>query len=67
MAIFFLDPNNLRANHTLNGAKCDEQCIGGCSHGQSHLKCFACKNVMDEMSDGTKNCIDKCPDEYLLV
>ena len=67
--IFFLqilDPRNLRVNNKKEKPKCDDQCIGGCS-GPSHLDCYACKNVMDEMSNGRKNCRINCPDGLLLV
>ena len=64
----FSDPQNLRVtvNHSLSEDTCNQQCIGGCN-GTSHLNCFACKRVMDQLSDGRKNCIEQCPDGLLLV
>ena len=64
----FSDPQNLRVtvNHSLSEDKCNQQCIGGCN-GTSHLNCFACRRVMDQLSDGRKNCIEQCPDGLLLV
>ena len=54
-----------------NEEDCDQQCIGGCHRGKDKLQCFACKNVMYEFSKNnnnhTKNCIDKCPEAFLLV
>ena len=65
----FSDPQNLRVtvNHSLSLTEtCNQQCIGGCN-GTSHLNCFACRRVMDQLSDGRKNCIEQCPDGLLLV
>ena len=64
----FSDPQNLRVtvNHSLSEKPCNQQCIGGCN-GTSHLNCFACRRVMDQLSDGRKNCIEQCPDGLLLV
>ena len=65
---YFSDPNNLKSP---NEEDCDQQCIGGCHRGKDKLQCFACKNVMYEFSKNnnnhTKNCIDKCPEAFLLV
>lgn len=60
------DPYNLRVSHDPALGRCDPQCIGGCN-GTTHLDCAACANVMDIMSSGRKNCINKCPDTLLLV
>ena len=66
--MFLSDPQNLRINHDPNKDKCDPQCIGGCSGTvPTHLECYACTHVMDEMSDGKKNCKDACPEPLLKV
>ena len=46
--------------------KCDNACIGGC-FGITQLHCYACTHVMDQMSDGRKNCIKNCPESLLKV
>ena len=65
---FLLDPMNLRAK---DGKECDSQCIGGCFKGGSRNECYACRQVLYEFSEvrnnQSKNCIQECPDGFLLV
>ena len=65
---FLLDPMNLRAK---DGKSCDSQCIGGCFKGGSRNECYACRQVLYEFSEvrnnQSKNCIQECPDGFLLV
>ena len=61
-----INPEELRIDNDPNKAKCDNACIGGCT-GPSQLHCSACKDVMDTMSDGRKNCILRCPESLLKV
>ena len=65
---FILDPMNLRAK---DGNSCDSQCIGGCFKGGSRNECYACRQVLYEFSEvrnnQSKNCIQECPDGFLLV
>ena len=53
-------------NNTEDLGRCDKSCIGGCT-GQTQLDCYACRNVMDLMSDGRKHCIKSCPVSLLKV
>ena len=51
-----------------NPGKCDDACIGGCT-GETQLDCYACRDVMDVMSEQhshKKNCIKTCPGSLLL-
>ena len=64
----FSDPMDLRAE---DGKSCDSSCIGGCFKGGSRKECYACRQVLYEFSEvrnnQSKNCIQECPDGFLLV
>ena len=61
-----INPDELYIDNDPSKGKCDDACLGGCN-GNTQLNCSACKDVMDQMSDGRKNCILNCPESLLKV